>query len=291
MELKTHQLFAQLCETFLPEASSTMGMVAKNPGGQQVVQFLHTKYGLAHDQSYSPIPKIAWSDLKGRYRSWVLIRGSKGTAAIRAAGDNYEAVASNGGEVQVTSSSRGGTVLDFIKSNIGSLKEFYVGKDSGDVRKKQKSRTDAQQGTSAAAGVVTQDTLIKKFHPLWTRAITASIADIKGMVGTMVKNDAFDKAERKIQTLKKLESALYSIENGDNDVPSNITSSVSVAIMMAASHYYPDQTGEIQKSRYGGGYNAENSEGPKQLLADISAGDTKKLGTILSFFKRSLISG
>lgn len=293
MELKTHQLFAQLCETFLPEASTTMSMVTSNPGGQQVVQFLHTKYGLAHDQAYSPIPKIAWSDLKGSYsKKWVLIKGSKGTGAIRATNDNYEAVASNGGEVKVASSGRGGTVLDFLKADIGSLKEFYVGKDSGDVKKKQKSRASAQQGTAVAAGAVTQDTLIKKFRPLWARAITASIADIKGIVGTMVKNDAFDKAEKKIQSLKNLEQALYSIENDAEDVPKNITSSVSVAIMMAAAHYYPEQTGEITKQRYGSsGYNTENQEGPRQLLADISAGDTKKLGTILSFFKRSLISG
>jgi hypothetical protein len=292
MELKTHQIFAQLCETFLPEASSTMGIVNSLPGGEQVVQFLHTKYGLAHDQSYSPIPKIAWSDLKGRYRSWVLIKGSKGTGAIRASGDNYEAVASSGGEVQVSSSGRGGTVLDFLKTNIGSLKEFYVGKDSGSVKKKSRDRADAKKSTTAAGGAVSQDTLIKKFRPLWARAITASIADIKGMVGTMVKNDAFEKAERKIVSLKKLEQARYSIENGDDDVPSNITTAVSVAIMMAASHYYPDKTGEITKQRYGSsGYSSENQEGPRQLLADISAGDTKKLGTILSFFKRSLISG
>jgi hypothetical protein len=293
MELKTHQLFAQLCETFLPEASSSMGMVASLPGGQQVTQFLHTKYGLAHDQSYKPVPKISWSDLKGRYeRKWVLIKGSKGTGAIRVKNDNYEAVASAGGEVQVSSSGRGGTVLDFLKANIGSLKEFYVGEDTGEVGKKQKSRRDAQQSTAAAGGAVTQDTLIKKFRPLWARAITASIADIKGMVGTMVKNDAFEKAEKKIVSLKKLEQARYSIENGDDDIPSNITTAVSVAIMMAASHYYPEKTGEITKQRYGSsGYSSENQEGPRQLLADISAGDTKKLGTILSFFKRSLISG
>ena len=292
MELKTHQIFAQLCETFLPEASSSMGIVASLPGGQQVTQFLHTKYGLAHDQSYSPIPKISWSDLKGRYgRKWVLIKGSKGTGAIRVRNDNYEAVASAGSEVQVSSSGRGGTVLDFLKANIGSLKEFYVGEDTGEVGKKQKSRADARKGTAAAAGVVTQDTLIKKFRPLWARAITSSIADIKGMVGTMVKNDAFDKAEKKIQTLKQLEAALYSIENGDDDVPQNIGNSVSVAIMMAASHYYPDETGEITKQRYNRSYSSENEQGPRKLLADISAGDTKKLGTILSFFKRSLISG
>jgi hypothetical protein len=61
---------------------------------------------------------------------------------------------------------------------------------------------------------------------------------------------------------------------------------------MAASNHYPEQTGNIERSRWGSsGYSAQFSEGPAQLLKDISAGDQKKLGTVLGFFKRTLISG
>jgi hypothetical protein len=61
---------------------------------------------------------------------------------------------------------------------------------------------------------------------------------------------------------------------------------------MAASHHYPEQTGAISRSGYGGGaYNAERSEGGSQLMKDIAGGDQKKLGTVLTFFKRSLITG
>ena len=59
---------------------------------------------------------------------------------------------------------------------------------------------------------------------------------------------------------------------------------------MAASHHYPEKTGSITRS-YGSGYNAQFAEGPQQLLKDISAGDQQKLGTVLGFFKRTLISG
>ena len=58
---------------------------------------------------------------------------------------------------------------------------------------------------------------------------------------------------------------------------------------MAASHYYPDQTGEI--SRAYNGYTVDNRKGTTLILADISNGDQKKLGTVLAFFKRNLISG
>jgi hypothetical protein len=59
---------------------------------------------------------------------------------------------------------------------------------------------------------------------------------------------------------------------------------------MTAAHYYPEQTGDINKS-YGRSYSSARSEGPQQLLKDITEGDTAKLGTVLSFFKRALISG
>ena len=294
MKFTSHSIFAHLCEAYLPEASSSLDLVKTQPGGQQVIQKLHTTQSLAHDQSYQPIAKISWSDLKDSYKgAWVIIQGDRGTGAIRASGGNtgsYQALASTGGEPRELNDSRGGNILDFLKGEIGGLRKFYVGKNTTSVRDKKQLR--AKNQTGAATTQVNQDTLIKKFRPLWTRAITASIADIKGMVGTMVKNDAFEKAEKKIHMLKILERALDSIESGADEVPDSIKRSVNVAINMAASHYYPDETGEISRSRYGGGdYSAERHEGPQKLLADISAGDTKKLGTILSFFKRSLISG
>jgi hypothetical protein len=59
---------------------------------------------------------------------------------------------------------------------------------------------------------------------------------------------------------------------------------------MAASHHYPEQTGSITKG-YSNSYSAQRSEGPQQLLKDIANGDQKKLGTVLGFFKRALITG
>jgi hypothetical protein len=61
---------------------------------------------------------------------------------------------------------------------------------------------------------------------------------------------------------------------------------------MAASHYYPEQTGEIVRSSgyRGSTYNPTQKEGMNQLLQDIANGDTAKLGTGLGFFKRNLIA-
>jgi hypothetical protein len=289
MKLETCQLFAQMCESVLPEASTSMSMIQNKPGGVEVVKDLHTNKGLAHDQSYQSVDKISWSSLKDAYKgSWVIIHGAKGTGAIQAKGGTYYAVASAGGEVKEFRSDRGGTVIDFLKGEIGKLTNFFVGKNTTTVADKQRKRTDAKAG--AASTEVTQDTLIKKFKPLWTRAMTAAIADIKGHIANQIKNDAFAKAKKKISQVESLQDALDNLESGDTDTPGFIRSSVQISVLMAASHYYPETTGNITKG-YGNSYESQFREGPTQLLKDISAGDTKKLGTILAFFKRALISG
>jgi hypothetical protein len=222
----------------------------------------------------------------------VIIQGTKGTGAIRAKGgtSNYDAVASSGGPIQTTSDGRGGNILDFLKGEIGKLQKFYVAPNTTAVADKQQKRRSAQKG---AKGVeVTQATLVAKFKPLWARAITASIADIKGHIGNMIKNDAFEKAKKKLNRIEALQNGLEQLEAGNSDTPGFLNSAINSAVLMTASHYYPETTGTLDGSRYGSqGISAQFSEGPAQLLKDIAGGDQKKLGTVLAFFKRSLISG
>ena len=246
--------------------------------------------GLSHDQQYRPVPKIAWSELKDNYKgSWVLIKGENGTGAIKYDGRTYTAVASTGGEAESMRNDRGGNIADYIKSKIGKLKTFYVGKESGEAARKKQGR--ASNAAVPSTPIVNQDTLVMKFKPLWIKAIEAAIPDIKGHVANQIKNDAFEKAKRKLEQLNSLDNALQELrDGGGREAPGFIKSAVGTAIHMAASHYYPDTTGEISR-RYSSGVTSQHSEGPQQLLKDISNGDTKKLGTILAFFKRALISG
>jgi len=290
MSPESYQLFAQLLEAHINEASTSMSLIASTPGGKEVIQKLHKDMQLAHDIGYRPIDKISWSDLKGAYQgAWVIIQGAKGTGAIKATPNGYEAVASSGQEPRSVKDGRGGNILDFLKGEIGKLNKFYVGKNTRTVRDKQSKRADSKKGV---ADEVTQETLVKKFKPLWTRAITASIADIKGHVANMIKNDAFGKAQKKLSYIESLQNALESLEAGsDIDTPGFIRSSINSAVLMTAAHYYPETTGNLERSRYGGGLSSQHHEGPAQLLKDIAGGDQKKLGTVLSFFKRSLISG
>jgi hypothetical protein len=291
MNPQTLKLFAQFCESYLPEASSSMAVIQQHKGGAEVIKKLHKDQKLGHDITYQPVAKISWSELKDSYRgAWVIIQGDKGTGAIKASGGNtgdYFAVASSGGETRSMNDGRGGNVLDFLKGEIGGLRKFYVGKNTTAVVDKQKKRAADQV---SADKTINQDILVRKFKPLWVKAITAAIADIKGHVSNQIKNDAFEKAKRKLDQIEQLQQGLEAIESGNKEIPQFIGTAVNTAILMAASHHYPEQTGNITKS-YSRNYTSENSEGPAQLLKDIAEGDTAKLGTILSFFKRSLISG
>lgn len=288
MRPEGYQLFAKLLESYVDEASTSLSLITGTPGGEAVIKKLHKDMKLAHDQDYRQVDKISWSDLKEPYRgAWVIIQGAKGTGAIRAKSGNYEALASSGGEVRSVSDGRGGNILDFLKGEIGKLQKFYVGRNTAAVDDKQKKRADAQAGTSQE---VTQETLMRKFKPLWARAVTAAIADIKGHIANQIKNDAFSKAEKKLSQVKSLQNALEALEAGSEDIPGSIKSAVNIAVLMAASHHYPEQTGTISRG-YSSSYNAQRSEGAQQLLKDIAGGDQKKLGTVLGFFKRALITG
>jgi hypothetical protein len=291
MTSNNYQLFAMLCES-ITEASTSIDLIKGMAGGDAVIQKLHKEMGLSHDQEYNSIDKISWSELKDSYKGkWVILRGTTGVGAIKSTGNGYKAVASNGGEVQTFSNDRGGNILDFLKGIIGKTTKMFTGSDTGSVKDIQKTRAKQQAGSSAKPEL-NQEALLKKFKPLWLKAIRAAQADVKGMVANMIKNDAFEKAKVKLNLLAKLDDAADMVETGSSDTPSSLNSAISAAVTLAAGHYYPDLTGEITRGRYGdSGLIAANSQGTRQILQDIASGDQKKLGTVLGFFKRTLITG
>lgn len=288
MKLETCQTFAQLCES-LTEASTSMSLITGKPGGAQVVRKLHKQMGLAHNINYAPVAKIAWSDLKDSYRGmWVIIIGTTGVGAIKASHTGYEAVASDGTTEPVGfRDSRGGNVLDFLKGKIGKLQKFYVGQNTRDVADKQEKRTQLKRTPGTQ---MDRETIMKKFKPLWAKAMATAIADIKGHIANMIQNDAFTKAEKKIDYVKNLQSGLEALESGETNL-NIISTAVQTSIHMAASYYYPEETGELRRDRYSRGISPENYNGTTRVLNDIAQGDTQKLGTILAYFKRNLISG
>jgi hypothetical protein len=165
MKLSTHRLFAQLCESVIAEASSSMPLVQQNPGGKEVIQTLHTGHHLAHDQKYNSVPQLSWSEIKGHYNgAWVIIIGTKGTAAIRSTGGttgNYNIFASDGGEVQSTTKSNATETMAFLKNIIGKPTQFYVGEKNDNIPHLKNVR---KQRTASVATKITPEKLIEKFR-------------------------------------------------------------------------------------------------------------------------------
>ena len=159
MKLAHCKIFAQLCEE-ITEASTAMNLIAGSPGGQQVVQTLHRDLGLAHNIEYQPVDKLSWKNLKDTHRgAWVIITGTQGTAAIRARADSYETMASDGSDVDHNASSRSDVTMNFIKSKVGKIQRYYVGKNTFYVKDKQSTRADNKgDGKSRCCRVVQSDT-------------------------------------------------------------------------------------------------------------------------------------
>lgn len=284
----TGKYFAQLCEGVLFEYSTSLQIVRQLPGGENLVKMLHKTQGLSHDQDYSEVPKISWSDLKNK-RSWVILQYPKGVGAIKQKSGSYEALASNGTDIEEFYSDRGGNILNFFKERLGgNPRKIFVGRDEGEVRNKQSARADRK--TSVDKPRVDKDVLLVKFKPLWAKAISAAVADAKGIVGQMVKNDSFEKAQNKLKHLQNLTNMQDEFESNPDSVKDKLGHTINKAVLLAAAYHYPDETGEITKS-WGSNWSSASNEGPNKLLQDISTGDTTKMGTVLSFFKKVLVSG
>lgn len=287
MSSLTTKYFAQLCEGVLFEVSSSINLVRQLKGGPELVKYLHKQEQLSHDQEYQTVPKISWSVIKDSPH-WVILQYRNGTGAIKAERGTYQALASTGeGDPETFNNDRGGNILDFLKQRLGgNPTAIYVGRDSREVRIKKSSRQNRKQDPDKPR--IDQRALLLRFKPMWQRAITAAVADVKGMVGQMIKNDSFDKASNKIKHLQTLTNMLDQFETNPDSVLGSLDKTINKAVLMAAAHHYPDETGEIRKSW--GGIEPASYDGVNKLLADISSGDTKKMGTVLSFFKRSLIA-
>lgn len=287
MSQKIYHWFTKLCESYIQEDSTTIDLVGKYPGGEKIAKLMHRELGLSHDQQYKQVPKITWSTIKSSYTRnlhWILVQGSNSIGAVRGTRDGYEVWAYNTQRKTPDHiyTNSGGEVLAFLKERIGRIEKFYLGADTGEYDKKIKQRQLTRLNKDKTVEV---DTILEKLRPLWVKSIDAAIADVKGMATNMIKNNAIGKAQKKLSQALNLQKALDKIENGESS--EFIHERVAFAILMAASYYYPEKTGEITKSYRG--YSVESSEGRNQLLNDIASGDYNKLGTVLAFLRKGLI--
>lgn len=289
------QLFSSLLEDLF-EASTAAVEVKNHPGGIQIIKALHGQMNLPHDVKWSELPqkqRFSWTSFKdARHNNWTLVKADKGTGAFKAGrgGDAYEAIASTGGVVERFKDDRGGNIIEFLTDKIGTPRTMYTGSTSAEFANRTKQRSELKKQPEKSG--VTVDTLINKFRPLWVKSAEKARADIKGFIINQIKSDSFSKAGLKIKRLEELSRIIDSLETGDTATPSMVEKAVRDAVVLAAAHYYPQKTGELSKGRVYGDSNiiSASDEGVKLLLQDLTNGDSSKLGAILAYFRRNLVS-
>jgi len=305
----------------LSEASTAMSAVRNSPYADQLIKTIHSSLSLPHNQEWAPVDSISWTDVKDYAPNFVLMAGTKGTAAVKWASGHYYLVTANSEGIQTDRITSINAAASQIKSNIGKITGFWINPKTYRVRgpgayhsaahgsetsvdqlrtKRREAKAltipnmyDINRGSSHNRQV-----LLAKLRPLLGKYVQQALADVKGAVGISIKNDAFDRAKKKLQVAKRLQELYDTLEQAKSvqALPPVLNQTLNLAILMAAGYYYPEETGNISR---GGGprdhYRSDSisvySAGPNKVIADIINGDTKKLSTVMAFLKQELVHG
>lgn len=305
--------FSKLCAVLL-ESSTANALIKNSPGSQQVIRAMHANFKLGHNVNWQPgnLKFGEIKDMAGQSKhAYVLLVGERGSAGIvyvnrymQRKPSSYAVIASDGGEAEELKSGASKDISALIKQVIGRVQATYVTYQSVEKAAATVLRKNRADNKTQPTGYVDPNVtleanaklLLNKFRPLWLKAIQAATADMKGVVVTMIKNDAFDAANKKLNKLKKLEKLVHDINHGGDteDLETSMGKFLTYSLYMTASHFYPDLTGEVSGSPNAGYYSrdlsVQSTDGVKKIIADIAAGDNTKLSAILAFFKRGLMS-
>ncbi|MGA1047709.1 MAG: hypothetical protein ACO3UU_06840, partial [Minisyncoccia bacterium] len=86
--------------------------------------------------------------------------------------------------------------------------------------------------------------------------------------------------------LRILDKKIEDFELGLHTEDRPFLTAIRYAISLAAQHYYPELSGGIRGT---GDYVKVDIEGLNKLVDDIKNGDTKKLSTVLQYFKNMVL--
>lgn len=298
--MNNYEHFSTLCEDIVSEASTAMAEFS-GPGAQELLKYLHTNQALGHDVNIKPIVRPKWSDLGNNKGAWFLIAGNKGFAAAKFDSGtykrhgSYQLFASTGepdpeeGNMIYSNHAYNATDANkFVKDHVGDVRKFYM---VGSLYSTElRGKRSQNQPNSFIKGQIDREALVKRFKPLFNKALIAARADVSGVVSSMIKNDAYHAAEKKIEHLRLIDRTIQQLEN-DAEIPELLKDAVNNSLIMTARYYYPNQTGNINAAY---GYRsralvADSSEGVNRVLKDIQDNDRQKLSAVLAYLKRSLI--
>lgn len=318
-----HGMMSEMFRSVLDEDSEAMVAVRGSPYADQLIQRIHNKMNLSHKLKFQEKEKIQWKEIKEVEPNFVLIAGTTGTAAVNWDGVRYTAIIANAEGVTRGSNPSINTLMNDIKEGIGKPKKFWepvpvkvpqeydtyekrFGKDVALPTTIRRQRTAAKKldptksSNLTPGGGLTREgdnltKLFAKLKPLLLKYLTTALADVKGAAGIAMKNDSYNTAKKKLDLAAKLSDMIEHLSDPDMDdgyargsKDELLKNKIQHAVVMTASYYYPDETGDIVKG-YNGALRPSKNVGTDHVINDIAKGDSKKLATVMAYLKQSFL--
>ena len=304
-----HTTMTSLLEDILDEDSTITSAVRSSPYADALVKEVHKELAIPHNIRWQEEQKITWADIKSRSPNYVLIQGQDGTGAIKWNGSQWVVVLSS--KEGITRFSDGSINILFkeIKERIGKIRGYWSATNTGaksyttsvstnkagEVEKLRKERASARKielpNTLDPNALMPHNfnAVLVKLRPLYIKYLEQAIADVKGVIGIALKNDAYGRVIQKIEMLEKLTAAREDLINNPKIIPERIKDKLRPALYLTASHYYPEDTGDFNLGSGYRGRTPTRPDGQRKVIADIANGDNKKLITLMNYLKQSLL--
>lgn len=316
-----HGMMSEMFRSVLDEDSEAMVAVRGSPYADQLIQRIHKNMNLSHKLKFQEKEKIQWKEIKEVEPNFVLIAGTTGTAAVNWDGNRYTAIIANAEGVTRGSNPSINALMGDIKEGIGKPKKFWepvtvkipqeydnyekrFGKDVTLPTTVRRSRTAARTLDPKKSSSLNPNTglegdnlpkLFTKLKPLMLRYLTTALADVKGAAGIAMKNDSYATAKKKLEIAAKLSDMIEHLSDPDMDdgyarssKDDLLKNKIQHAVIMTASYYYPDETGDIVPG-YSGSLRPQKNVGPNHVINDIAKGDSKKLATVMAYLKQAFL--
>jgi hypothetical protein len=307
-----HYTMTHLLREILDEDSTIPDLsgVRRGPYADQLIKRVHKDFAIPHDVRWEKLEKVTWADIKSRSPNYVILQGQDGMGAVKWAGYTWQVMLSSKEGIKTDHGDSINILFKEIKDTIGKITGYWGAIGQG--RQSYRGASDNKRGEvdikrdkrrNSREVVVNPNTLdpnsgsahnteviLRKLRPVYMRYLEQAIADVKGVVGMALKNDAYQKVKQKLEILTNLQNVRQELIDNPDAVPGKIKERLRPALYLTASHYYPDETGNfaLGVDRYGRGQ-PTHSRGPNQVIADIASGDQKKLITLMNYLKQSLL--
>lgn len=289
------KIFAKLCESVVNEASTLPDIIKKHPQGPQLLKIMHGKTSLPHDAKFHYVDKLLWNDIKMN-GGWALFYGPYGVAGLRylKSSEKYEVTAINKDGVFKLTETKGGRILEFIKSHIGNIRYLYSSADNTTpTDSKRELRQQRKPSSNNNTGSIYQETqkLIMRLFPVINKMISNAENDVKGMMTNALKHGNLPLVKKKLAKLEKFQEVIEYLASNKGNIDklgfnSNviwIKDLIGNAVSNTYAYFEPNDV-----SWHNNTPTPKHTEKYQKFINSIHT-DTKKLGAILGFLKQEIL--